>query len=148
MHALLNHDAAQAEWDANFRSDLSSLLDDAVIDAAVDHSRPPELPPVSGTRHFCFVDMSAGRHDHSTACIGHKEKDQTVIDVVRGLGPPHDPASVAAEFAELAKMYHCREIVGDAFAGEWVACAFKANGMNYNRSELSRSELYLESLPL
>jgi hypothetical protein len=35
----------EAEWNAVFRSDLSSYLDDALIDAAVDFNRPLELPP-------------------------------------------------------------------------------------------------------
>jgi hypothetical protein len=33
-------EAARSEWGAEFRSDLSALLDDAVIDAAIVHSRP------------------------------------------------------------------------------------------------------------
>jgi hypothetical protein len=37
--------AALSEWDGEFRSDLLQFLDDALIDAAVDHDRPLELPP-------------------------------------------------------------------------------------------------------
>lgn len=139
--------SAMAEWDAAFRNDLSSLLDDAVIDAALDHSRPPELPPITGKYYSCFVDASAGRHDHFTCAVGHKDGDRIVIDALRGAAPPHDPSAVAAEYAALAKEYRCPEVVGDNFGGEWVAGAFTAAGTAYKRAELTRSELYLESLP-
>lgn len=71
-----------------------------------------------------------------------------IADVVRGVKPPFDPASVATDFAILAKEYGCRTVTGDNFAGEWVAAAFRTAGVEYVRSELTRSELYLESLPL
>ena len=137
-----------AEWDAEFRNDLSSLLDDLVIDAAIDHSRPPELPPITGKYYSCFVDASAGRHDHFTCAIGHKDGERIVIDALRGQPRHMIPQAVAAEYAALAKEYKCREVVGDNFSGEWVAGAFKHAGIAYKRAELTRCELYLESLPL
>ena len=143
-------DAALAEWDAQFRNDLSSLFDEAVIDAAIDNSRAPELPRVSGVKYHCFVDASAGRHDHFTCAVSHKDKDERiVIDCLRGTAPPCDPNTVAAEYAALAKDYGCTEVTGDNFAAEWVSSAFtSAGGVKYQRSELTRSELYLEALPV
>lgn len=140
-------EAARAEWLAEFRSDLSSYLDDALIDAAIVHARPPELPPREGLVYHAFVDMSGGRHDHSVLCVGHQEGERFVLDVLQGIAPPHDPKAVAQQFAELARSYHCRKITGDNYAGEWVAGAFKAAGIAYERSALSRSQLYLEALP-
>src|SRR5262249_27788934 len=55
-------EAARSEWEATFRIDLSSFLGDAEIDAAVDHSRPLELPPRPGFAYRAFVDLSGGRH--------------------------------------------------------------------------------------
>ena len=140
-------EAARAEWDAEFRSDLAALLDDATIDAAVEHSRPLELPPDPALRYVAFVDASAGRHDAFCISIGHREGDRFVADVVRGRKPPFDPAQVAAEYAELSREYRCGEVVGDNFAGEWVKGAFEKNGVSYRRSPLVKSQLYLESLP-
>jgi hypothetical protein len=37
--------AAGAEWDADFRADISAYLDDELIDGAVEHGRPLELAP-------------------------------------------------------------------------------------------------------
>lgn len=140
-------EAAKAEWEAQFRSDLSSLIDDAAIDAAVDYSRPAELPPQSGIKYHAFTDASAGRHDHFTLCIGHVEDGRFIADVIRGRAPPFDPKEVAAEYAQLAKDYRCRKVVGDNYAGEWVAGAFKDAGVDYERSALPRSGLYLEAIP-
>jgi len=140
-------EAARSEWEAEFRSDLSSFLDDKLIDDAVDHSRPDELPPRDGIKYLGFTDASAGRHDAFTVCIGHVEDERFIADVIRGRKPPFDPKSVAEEYAELAKSYRCTGIVGDAYAGEWVAGAFRDAGIEYKRAELPRSGLYLEALP-
>jgi hypothetical protein len=143
-------ESAGAEWDGVFRSDIASLLDDAVIDAAVDHSRPLELPPRAGLKYFGFTDASAGRHDAFTLCIGHREggkEDGTfVADVIRGRLPPFDPKDVALEYAKLAKEYWVLKLIGDNYAGEWVAAAFKDAGVGYERSPLAKSALYLEGL--
>ena len=40
-------EAAEAEWNAQFRSDIDAVLDDGQIMAAVDMGRPRELPPRS-----------------------------------------------------------------------------------------------------
>ena len=41
-------EAARAEWDAEFRTDLTALLEDELIEAATEHGRPLELPPRPG----------------------------------------------------------------------------------------------------
>jgi hypothetical protein len=100
-------ESARSEWGAEFRSDISSLLDDQVIEDAVDHARPLELPPRGGRRYHAFVDASAGRHDAFTLTIGHLEgKDDAagwVCDALRGRLAPFDPRSVAQEYATLAQ---------------------------------------------
>jgi hypothetical protein len=141
-------EAAVSEWFGGWRSDLAAFLDDATIESAIDRSRPLELPPRAGITYVAFADMSAGRHDASTFCLAHVEHGRVVADVVRGRAAPHDPAAVACDFAILAKEYGCRTIIGDAFAGEWVASAFRAAGVAYECAELTASQFYLEGLPL
>jgi hypothetical protein len=144
-HRAADPTAATAEWDAEFRDDLSSFLDDASIDAAVEHGRPAELPPRENVVYFAFVDMSGGGHDASTLAIVHRDGEgRIVVDVVRGRRGPHDPAAVAAEYAALAKQYRVRAVIGDNYAKEWVAGAYRSAGLEYRRSPLVRSELYLE----
>jgi hypothetical protein len=139
-------EAARSEWEAEFRTDLSSLLDDAVIDAAVDHDRPLELPHRPRHRYGAFVDMSAGRQDAATICIAHPEGEQIIVDVLRGVHPPFDPGSVAREFAGLAGSYGCVSVVGDNYAPGFVEACFRAVGLRYEASELPKSQLYLEAV--
>ena len=65
-----------AEWLAEFRSDISALFDDAVIEDAIDFARPLELPPRGQRQYFAFADASAGRHDAFSAVVGHLEGDK------------------------------------------------------------------------
>ena len=128
---------------------MQTFLPDDLIDAAVDHNRPLELAPQADLVYKCFVDMSGGAHDAATICIAHRDSgDRVVVDVIRGKPAPHDPNSVAAEYATLAKEYRCGTIIGDAYAKGWVRGAFEAHGVEYRQSKLTRSELYLEGLVL
>jgi hypothetical protein len=149
-------EAARSEWEAEFRSDVAALLDEAVIDDAIDHARPLELTHrVGACKYHAFIDASAGRHDAFTLAIGHVEGEKGApkgseifhADVIRGHPAPFDPRSVAQEFAQLAREYGCTKMIGDAFAGEWVASAFLDAGMRYEVSPLRKSDLYLEALP-
>lgn len=144
----LDAEAARSEWEAAFRSDLSALFDDRVIDEAIDEDRPLELAPRDGIRYTFFTDASAGRHDAFTCAVAHREGGRVVLDLVRGRKAPFDPQDVAAEYAGIAKAYGCRKVIGDAYAGEWVAGSFKNAGLQYERAPMAKSGLYLESLPL
>ena len=141
-------EAARAEWHAEFRSDLSALLDDAVIDAAIDYDRPMDLPFRRGVSYFAFTDASAGRQDVFSLAIGHIENERIIVDVIRGRTPPFDPHLVSADWACLAREYGCRQVTGDNFSGEWLVSAMKAAGMAYERTATPKSGLYLESVPV
>jgi hypothetical protein len=74
--------AATSEWLGEFRADISGYLDDATIEAAIDHGRPLELPPREGCRYSAFVDASGGRGDAYTIAIAHKEGERVIADAV------------------------------------------------------------------
>jgi hypothetical protein len=141
-------EAAESEWGGGFRADISNFLDDATIEKSIDHGRPLELPPRAEHRYLAFVDPSGGRHDHFTLCIGHREKDLWIADVLRGRAPPFDPTTVVAEYAGLLKDYRVGSVTGDNYSGAWAEQAFKNAGIRYLRSEMPKSQLYLESIPL
>jgi hypothetical protein len=140
--------AALAEWDAEFRTDVSTFLDEELIEQATDHARPLELPPKERTTYRCFIDASGGRRDHYAMCIGHKEGERFIVDVIRGKAPPFDRAVVTREFAALAREYGVNSVIADAYGGEWVRATWREQQMGYSLSELSKSEIYLECLNL
>jgi hypothetical protein len=140
-------EGATSEWEATFRTDLSAFLDDVTVEAAVDRDRPLELPP-RAHRYSAFVDPSGGRHDAFTLCIGHRESDQFVADVVRGVRPPFDPHEVVRDYAALCREYKITQVRGDRYSAEWVVTAFRDAGVTYKPADKNKSELYLEALPL
>jgi hypothetical protein len=140
-------ESANAEWLGEFRSDISSLLSTDLIEAAVDHDRPLELPWRNQYRYAAFVDMSGGQHDAACIAISHRENDQLIVDVVRAVPAPHQPEDVTKQFVELCKAYRCRRVTGDAYSGEWVAGAFRKHGVTYDRADKPKSALYLEAIP-
>ncbi len=139
-------EAASSEWGGQWRNDLSSFLDDATVDAAVDHGRPRELPPQKRWGYHAFCDPSGGRSDAMTLAVGHREGENFVCDVIRAHTPPFDPSSVVAEYAQLCRDYHVHQVVGDLYGGEWISSAFRDAGLSYEKSEMTASQLFLESL--
>ena len=154
---------ASAEYLAQFRSDVGSFLDADLVERAVEPGRR-ERAPLAGVQYLAFADPSGGAHDSFTLAIGHQarlpmprsaqeEREQqqplrVILDVIRGVRPPFDPSAVVQEYAALLKSYRCYTVTGDRYAGEWVREQFSQHGINYRHSEQSKSELYLEALPM
>jgi hypothetical protein len=147
--------AAQSEYLGLFRTDLQGFLDDATVDGAIVPGRR-ELPKIPGHKYVAFCDPSGGRQDAFTLGIAHQERPpagekrpgRVVLDVLQAVAPPFDPESAVSGMAETLKRYGLREVRGDQYAGEWVPSMFLKYGITYKPSERSRSELYLECLPL
>lgn len=140
-------DGAEAEWNATFRTDVESFVSREAAEACVVSGRF-ELPPLPGVSYVGFVDPSGGSSDGFTMSISHSEKDKRIVDVVREKRPPFSPEAVVAEYAELLKRYRIAFVTGDRYAGEWPREQFRKCGIEYKPSEKSKSELYLELLPL
>jgi hypothetical protein len=119
--------AAASEWDSEFRDDLTGLFDDAVIDRAVNRERPLELPPQPDVVYKCFVDPSGGASsgDSYSICIGHKDGERLVVDVVRGRQGPFDPMAVTREYTALCKQYRVNSVTGDRYGKQWVQQAWR-----------------------
>jgi hypothetical protein len=142
--------AAASEWDSEFRADLAGFLDDNIIDQAVNELRPLELPPAQyGIFYRAFCDPSGGASagDAYAFCIGHREGDKVIVDVVRGKTGPFDPVAVTQEYADLCRQYRVLTITGDRYAKEWVQTAWRGTGISYVQTELPASDLYLEMQP-
>jgi hypothetical protein len=139
--------AARAEYLAEFRTDIASLLTEETVGACVD-ADVRERPFQRSNSYLAFCDPSGGSSDAMTLAISHKEAETVVLDVIRENRPPFSPEGVVAEYASLLRKYRCSQCFGDRYAGEWTVEAFKKHGIHYEHSELTRSELYLDLLPL
>jgi hypothetical protein len=137
-------EAARAEYLAEFRSDLEAFLVREVVDAAV-RSGPLELAYDRRRRYFGFADPAGGGADEFCLAIGHKEGDDTIVDLVRARRGI--PAEITAGFAELLKSYGIRKVVGDKYAGSWPGDEFAKHDIKYTASEKPKSSLYLDLLP-
>jgi hypothetical protein len=139
--------AASAEYLAQFRTDIESLITQEAVGACVD-AGVRERAPERQHGYIAFVDPSGGSSDAMTLGIAHKEGNTVVLDLIRETRPPFSPEGVVAEYASIIRRYRCSQASGDRYAGEWVAEQFRKHGVHYEPSELSRSELYLDLLPL
>ena len=110
-----------------------------------------ELPPRPGFFYNAYVDASGGvGRDSYTIAIGHSEgyglNQRYVVDLVRGTTGAFDPDIVTAQYAALCKQYGVRTVTGDYYAAQWVAVAWSRAGVHYLRSEIAKSQVYLEAL--
>jgi hypothetical protein len=142
--------AAGAEYGAEFRADVESLVTREVVEAAVVPGRF-ELPPDRKARHVAFCDPSGGSSDSMTLAIAHAEGPTEarvgVLDCLREVRPPFNPEQVVAEFASLLKRYGARRVRGDRYGAEWVSQSFGRAGITYEPSVRSKSDIYRELLP-
>jgi hypothetical protein len=147
--ALENDPAsAAAEWLAQFRSDLESLLTRDALAAVVVRGRF-ELAPSPGAAYVAFIDPAGGSgRDSMTLGIAHRDATgRPVLDLVREVRPPFSPEDACRQFAAEMKRYSVTVAFSDAYAGEWPREQFAKLGIMVQPSPLTRSELYLELVP-
>jgi hypothetical protein len=138
--------SAEAEYNAQFRSDVEAFLTLEAIEACVP-SGVTVRAPLSGVTYFGFVDPSGGSQASKTMGIAHCEGDAVILDLVAERRPPFSPDAVVAEFAEVLKAYRIATVRGDRYAGEWPRERFRAHGIEYLPADKSRSDIYIECLP-
>lgn len=142
-----DYEAAQAEYMAQFRSDIAAFLDVELLDK-LTRPKPLEIPPSSRTEYLAFVDPAGGGEgsgaDEFTLAIGHREGEDTVIDLVRGA--KGSPAQIVKDYAAILRSYGVQTVTGDRYAARWPRDEFLRFGIVYEVSKLDRSGLYLELL--
>ena len=138
--------SASAEYLAEFRTDIESFISRDVVDAATPPGRF-ELPP-SDFAYVAFCDPSGGSSDAMTLAIAHIENGRVILDLVRERRPPFSPEAVVAEFAQTLKSYHVSTVRGDHYSGNWCRERFQLHGIEYKVSNKTKSEIYIELLPL
>jgi hypothetical protein len=146
-------EAARAEWEGQFRSDLESYVSTQILDACTVPGIV-ERPPQSGTAYSAFIDAAAGSgRDSFTAAIAHAEPQGdgqviAVLDAVREVKPPFDPVAVAGELAAFLQTYGIDMVQADKFAGRWVVETFARHGITVVQDAEPKSAVYLACLPL
>ncbi len=141
-------EGARAEWLALFRDDLSDFIRVEVVQGLIS-AGVYERPPVSGVRYVGFVDPAGGSgQDSMTLAIAHREHELGVLDCLREVRPPFSPEGVTHEFAGVLRSYGLSSVTGDRYAGEWPREQFGKRGIIYRPSDKTKSEIYLESVPL
>jgi hypothetical protein len=128
---------------------LTDFIPADVIEGATDWG-VRERPRAENVRYVAFIDAAGGAGgDAFTLGIGHKRSDGVaVLDVLRERVPRFVPAAVVAEYCDLLKRYGVREVRGDRFSGAWCSDELMRHGIRYLPAAMTKSEIYLASLPL
>jgi hypothetical protein len=131
-----------------WRDDLSTFISRDLLEAAVDVGVLVR-PPVEGTKYHAFTDASGGVGDSFTLGVAHRGSDGSIVlDLLFEKRAPFNPYEVTTEIVALLKPYHCTQVVGDSYGAKWVSEAFVKAGVTYRKSDLDRSAVYLNALPL
>lgn len=140
--------AAATEWGGEFRSDLESYITREQVMRVVRAGRY-ELPPIRRTSPYvAFADLSGGKSDAGTLAIAHDEAGVAVLDLLIGVTAPFNPDDAVKRFCDVLHRYNVHEVHSDRYAGNWVSDAFQKNKVTFRASELTRSEIYLNALPI
>jgi hypothetical protein len=140
--------SADAEYGANFRSDIAAFVDLAVLEACTADGLF-EIPPLPDVRYVAFVDPSGGSSDSFTMAISHREPDGALIlDCIRETQAPFAPEAVVEDFCRTLAAYRVGNVHGDRYAGEWPREQFLKRKVEYFPSERVKSDLYRDMLPL
>lgn len=143
-----DYSAARAEFFGEWRADLETYISTEALDAVIIPGRF-ELPKIEKASYSAFVDPSGGRGDAMTISVCHREKSGKIIqDCIRVKRPPFNPGVAVEEFCQVLKDYGITEVTGDRYSAEWNSSAFEKEGVSYKNSELPKSDIYIEFLPL
>ena len=145
-----DRDAALAEYFAEFRKDLADYVTRDVVNAVTNfgvHEILPDL--VTRPAYVGFVDPSGGARDSFTAAVAHYDHNNIgVLDCIREYHPPFSPEEVVAQMVPMFYSYGVTTVYGDKYAGEWPREQFAKRGVTYEPSEMSKSDIYINFLPL
>ena len=140
---------AAAEYGAEFRSDLADYVDRDVVRACTDLG-VPERPWDEAHRpiYYAFADPSGGSRDSFTIAIAHAEGDTGILDLVQEIRAPFQPEVATETLCETLKRYRIGKVLGDRYAGEWPREQFTKRGIIYEPTEITKSDMYVNFLPL
>jgi hypothetical protein len=143
--------AARSEWDAQFREDISSYIDEALIDAAI----PPGVMALTrspGIKYYGFCDASSGATaggDAFTLGIAHQERGgRIVLDKLLWTDPLFTPETVVERYAEAFSAFGVQSVYGDRWGKGWVSATFAKFGVTYTEVDRPKSDIYAQVAPI
>ena len=139
--------AARAEYGAEFRTDIETFLSREIVEACLIPGRHV-LPPVADVRYVGFVDPSGGVGDSFALAIAHRAGAAIILDRLHERRAPLSPEATVAEFVEILRPYRLTSVAGDRYSEEFVREHFQTHGVHYTVSDRTKSDLYVEMLPL
>ena len=141
--------SARSEYLAEWRTDVDSYIGSDAVESVTILGRR-ELPPISDTTYFAFTDGAGGISggDSMTVAISHSEGETVIVDALRERKPPFSPSDVVSEFSDLLKRYRVSIVTSDRWSPGFFREAWEARGISHRVSEKTKSQLYLELLPL
>lgn len=139
--------SAKAEYGAEFRDDVAAFMTEEQIKSVTGQYFDKE--PEKGKHYVAFVDPSGGSSDSFTLAIAHFDPAiGAVVDRIEEWVAPFDPTEVVDQAAKLLKEYKVNRVSGDNYAGRTFSSMFRRLGLTYHVSELKRSDIYRNFLPL
>lgn len=138
--------AARSEFGGEWREDISEYVPRSLVESLVVKDRR-ELLPRADLFYFAFSDLSGGRGDDAALAIAHGEGRKVILDFLKLWRAPFNPYTVITQQAEELRRFNLSRVTGDNYAAQFVAEGFAGEGIRYNKSKFSKSELYREFLP-
>lgn len=143
--------AAAAEYGLEWRSDVAAFVDAELI-ALLTPRGLTETQPLSNVEYVAFVDPSGGAQDSFAMAIAHREfrdaGDLAILDRAVEFQAPFSPEHVVESICDELSRWGVTTVKGDQYAGEWPGEQFRKRGVDYKPSELTKSEIYREAMPV
>lgn len=118
-------------------------FDQGIVERAIVVGRL-EIPPQDDVDYLAYCDMSGGSSDDATLGVAHWDGEKAVLDLLinQNLPVPFNPRLAVTRFAEACRRYRCRDVHGDAYAGNVFRSDFSDLGIDYIVSKQTRTDLY------
>lgn len=149
----------QREYLADFVDAIAAAFSaDAIEDCTI--TGRSALPPKFGAQYFGYVDpaslsQSAGAkfNDEFVSGVAHCERGKVIIDAYKSFAPEQNgkrylPDDAISESIELFSRYGVHEVKGDHFASGYIEPKFVQAGFAFEPIKLSKSDLYVEMMPM
>jgi hypothetical protein len=140
--------AARSEYFAEFREGAVQFIPPEIVEPLVVRHRLEALPNGACQNYVAFWDASGGRSDSAALAIAHAEGDRLILDLLKEFEAPHNPHTVVRIACGILGVWGIPSVIGDRYAAGFVDRAFNALGRSYEPSSRSKSDIYLEALPL